>query len=244
LAEVAIQACRGLEAVREFSLNWRPSGDVGLRGRLGNDLASPMMDAQRNAWVWMAAAFCASFGLATGIVAFFGMVGGVYIALAATARLAFLLFWPAYVAGALTSLFGNVFSPLREHARDFGLAFAAAVLVHLGLVVCLCVIGHAPSVGTFLIFGVAAGFTYLLALLSVQRVRQALPQKLWLPIRAVAMNYIALTFLIHFHRPHLTDLSSAVQYSPFAALAIVGPMLRLAAWAKSHRHTPDSHAHG
>ena len=141
-----------------------------------------MMDARRNAWVWMAAAFCASFGLATGIVAFFGM-GGVYIALAAIARLAFLIFWPAYVGGALTSLFGNVFSPLREHARDLGLAFAVALLVHLGLVVCLCVIGHAPSVGTFLIFGVGAGFTYLLAFLSVQRVRQALPQKIWSPIR-------------------------------------------------------------
>jgi len=180
----------------------------------------------------MAAAFCASFGLATVIVAFFGMGGGVYIALAATARLAFLLFWPAYVGGALTSLFGNVFSPLREHARDLGLAFAAALLVHLGLVVCLCVIGRAPSVGTFLIFGLGAAFTYLLALLSFQRVRQALPQKFWPPIRVVAINYIAVTFLIHFHRLHLTDLSSAVQYSPFAALAIVGPMLKLAAWAK------------
>ncbi len=201
------------------------------------------MDARRNAWVWMAAAFCASFGLATGIVTFFGTGGGVYIALAATARLAFLLFWPAYVGGALTSLFGNAFSPLREHARDLGLAFAAALLVHLGLVVCLCVIGHAPGMGTFLIFGVGAGFTYILALLSVQRVRRALPQKLWPPIRAVAMNYIAFTFLIHFHRPHLTDLSSAVQYAPFAALAIVAPMLKLAAWAQRHRHTPHSHAH-
>ena len=78
----------------------------------------------------------------------------------------------------MTSLFWNVFSPLREHARDLGLAFAPALLVHLGLVVCLCVIGHAPSVGTFLIFGLRAAFTYLLALLSFQRMRQRLPQKL------------------------------------------------------------------
>ena len=47
------------------------------------------------------------------------------------------------------------------------------------------------------------------------------------------MNYIAFAFLIHFRRHRLNDLSSAVQYSPFAALAIVGPMFKLAAWAQS-----------
>ena len=69
-----------------------------------------------------------------------------------------------------------------------GLAFAAALSVHLGIVASLCVIGHAPDLHTFVIFGVAAGFTYLLALLSIRQVRQALPQKLWLLIRTVATN--------------------------------------------------------
>jgi hypothetical protein len=99
----------------------------------------------------MAAAFCASLGLAVGIVAVLGIERGVYVALAATARLAFLIFWPAYAGGALASLFGSVFLRLREHARDLGLAFAAALSVHLGLVACLCVIGHAPGVWTFVI---------------------------------------------------------------------------------------------
>src|SRR5271166_5751498 len=61
---------------------------------------------------------------------------GVPVALAATARLAFLIFWPGYVASALTSLFGSAFSSLREHARELGLAFAAALILHLGLVAC------------------------------------------------------------------------------------------------------------
>ena len=195
-------------------------------------MASAMTDVRRNAWIWMAAAFCASFGLAASIVAFFGIRKGVDVALFATARLAFLIFWPAYVGGALTSLFGSVFSPIREHARELGLAFAGALLVHLGLVVCRCVIGPAPDVRTFAIFGVAAGFTYLLALLSVRRLRRVLPQKLWLPIRIVAMNYIAFAFLYDFAIFPLDDLRAVVKYLPFAALATVGPMLKLAGWAR------------
>ena len=184
----------------------------------------------------MAAAFCVSLGLAASIVAVFGMQRGVRAALPATARLAFLLFWLAYAGAPLTSLFGGVFSPLREHARDLGLAFAGALLVHLALVACLCVIGSAPGLQTFVVFGVAAGFTYLLALLSIRRVRQALPQKLWPPIRMVAMNYIAMAFLLDFAKLPSYDFYDALKYLPFAALAIGGPILKIAAWAQ--RHTP------
>ena len=50
------------------------------------------MDVRRSVSIWMAAAFCASLGLALSIVAIFGTERGVYVALAATARLAFLIF--------------------------------------------------------------------------------------------------------------------------------------------------------
>ena len=205
-------------------------------------MTNPMMDIRRNAWSWMAVSFCASLTLGAGIVAIFGIERGVPVALASTARLAFLMFWPAYAGGALTSLFGNVFSPLRDHARDLGLAFAGALFVHLGLVVYLCAIGDAPGKKTFVIFGVAAGFTYLLALLSVRRVRQALPQKLWPPIRFVAMNYIAFAFLDDFIKFQF-DWRSVVRYLPFAALAVAGPALRLAAWLHDQRNTPQSRPH-
>jgi hypothetical protein len=135
---------------------WRLLGvDARLR-RPGPSFGPPATLNVRRNWFWTAAAFCASFGLAASFVAVFGIPKGVYIALPATARLAFLIFWPAYAGGALVSLFGRVFSPLREHARDLGLAFAAALLVHLGLVACLCVIGPTPGVESFVIFGVAA----------------------------------------------------------------------------------------
>jgi hypothetical protein len=156
------------------------------------------------------------------------------VALMMSARVAFLFFWPAYVGGALTSLFGGVFAPLKEHTRDFGLAFAAAISVHLNFVAYLCLVGHAPSTKTFIIFGTAAAFTYLLALLSISRVRQALPPTFWPPIRFVAMNYIALAFLLDFKRLPLNDLRESLEYLPFAALAIIGPALRFAAWVQYH----------
>jgi hypothetical protein len=137
-----------------------------------------MIALRSNPWVWMAMAFCVSLGLAIGVLAFFGdEQRGVSIALQATARLAFLFFWPAYVGGALNSLFGDLFMSIRRHARELGLAFAAALLVHLGLVVRLCALGSPPSPETFGIFGLAAGFTYLLAVLSVDCLRQGLPGK-------------------------------------------------------------------
>ena len=177
----------------------------------------------------MAAAFGISLGLGLASLAM-SRHRDIAIALATTARVAFLFFWPAYVGGALTSLFGRVFAPLKEHARDLGLAFAAAISVHLSFVAYLCLVGHAPSTKTFIIFGIAAAFTYLLALLSISRVRQALPKPFWPPIRFVAMNYIALAFLLDFKRFPMNDLRGSLAYLPFAALAIIGPMLRFAAW--------------
>jgi hypothetical protein len=205
------------------------------------------MKIQQNPWLWMAAAFCVALGLAIGVVAEFGANSeGFRAALRATARLNLLLFWPAYVGGALTTLFGSVFAPLRDNSRNFGLAFAAALSVHLGLVGCLCATGNVPDAKTFIVFGSAAAFVYLLAFFSVPRVRRALPARFWPLIRALAMNYIALAFIKDFARPGIGGFldillygngSSQVilMYVPFAALAVFGPMLRLAAWIRKPR---------
>jgi hypothetical protein len=85
-----------------------------------------------------------------------------------------LIFLPAYAGGAIAALFGNAFASLRDNGRNFGLAFAAALTVHLGLVVCLCATGEVPDAKIFVVFGAAAILTYVLALLSLPRVRQAL----------------------------------------------------------------------
>ncbi len=197
----------------------------------------------------MVAAFCAALGLAVGVVGVFGAQShGFRVALDATARLNFFLFWPAYAGGALTALFGNVFAPLRDNGRNFGLAFAAALPVHLGLVACLCAIGETPDAKTFIVFGMAAIFVYLLALLSIPRVRWVLPDRFWPSIRALAMNYIAFAFLKDFTRHGIGSFRDIILYGTggfqdiimyvlFTALAIVGPMLRLAAWIqKLRRH--------
>jgi hypothetical protein len=196
-------------------------------------MANAVRDCRHNTWIWLAVGFGASLGAGLASLAV-PRHGNITLALAMSARVAFLFFWPAYVGGALTSLFGSVFAPLKEHSRDFGLAFAAAISVHLSFVACLCLAGHAPSTKTFIIFGTAAAFTYLLALLSIGRVRQALPPTFWPPIRFVAMNYIALAFLLDFKRFPMNDLRESLAYLPFATLAIIGPLLRFVAWVHDH----------
>ena len=205
------------------------------------------MKVRQNPQLWMAAAFCAALGLAVGVVAVFGVNSkGFIAALQATARLNLLLFWPAYVGGALTALFGSVFAPVKDNSRNLGLAFAAALSVHLGLVGCLSAIGKAPDVKTFIVFGAGAAFVYLLALLSLPRVRRALPDRFWPPIRALAMNYVALLFMKDLAKHGIGDVwdillygtadyRDVLVYVPFAALAILGPMLRLAAWIRKLR---------
>lgn len=182
---------------------------------------------------WMAAAFCAASGLAATTLAAFGTgERGVQVALFATARLMFLLFWPAYAGGALASLFGARFQPLRRHGREFGLAFASALLVHLGLVAWLCLIGATPAFGTFVFFGIGVGWSCLIALFSIGRLQRALGPWGWWLLRVAGMNYLAYAFAVDFlAHPTQAGIRHAVAYLPFAALAIAGPALRLAAAA-------------
>src|SRR6516162_5012097 len=137
------------------------------------------MDRSMRSWsspaVWMGLAFCAALILTTNILTVFGAgERGTLLGLQATARFSFLLFWPAYAGSALCALFGQTFLPLKRRGREFGLAFAAAHLPHVGLVAWLSFIGAAPPRGTFVFFGIAVVFTYLLALFSLASARLAL----------------------------------------------------------------------
>ena len=189
--------------------------------------------------VWIGSAFCAALGLAILVTAALGPgEHGTDVALQATARLSFLLFWPAYTAGALTALFGPAFEPLKRRAREFGLAFASAHLVHLALVAWLTHIGAAPPLGTFVIFGVAVFWTYLLALFSITRLQQTLGFWGWWCLRVIGLNYIAYAFALDFLRyPQFGSFKYLVGYLPFAVLSVFGPLVRLAAFmqrAASH----------
>jgi hypothetical protein len=182
----------------------------------------------------MGSAFCAALGLAALVLVILGPgVRGTIVALKLTARLSFLLFWSAYTAGAMAALFGPAFEPLKRHAREFGLAFASAHLVHLALVAWLTYIGAAPARGVFVFFGVAALWIYLLALFSISRLQQALGSKGWWFLRVVGLNYIAYAFAKDFlGDQQIGNIKYMVGYLPFAVLSVVGPLLCLAAFVQ------------
>lgn len=182
--------------------------------------------------IWMGSALSAAVAVSAATLVVAGAAKpGTVDALLVTARLSFLLFWPAYVGSALPAVFGTAFQPLARHARDFGLAFAAAQLVHLGLVGWLCQIGATPSVKTFVFFGTAAIFTYLLMALSLNGLRHLMSAKQWGVLRLVGMNFIALAFAVDFLRsPIQAGTVRELAYLPFAALAVLGPILRISAW--------------
>jgi hypothetical protein len=188
----------------------------------------------RSTALWMAGAFCAAMALAAAVLAAFGAgERGTHVALQATARLSFVLFWPAYSAAALAALFGPSFQPLQRRVREFGLAFAAAHLVHLGLVAWLSYIGNAPPLGSFIFFGIAALCTYLLALFSVARLQRALGASGWWLLRIVGLNYIAFAFAVDFVRlPASASAKYLMGYLPFVLLSVAGPALRLAAFGQ------------
>lgn len=83
----------------------------------------------------------------------------------------------------MTTLFGAAFPPLKQRGREFGLAFAAALLVHLALVSWLCWIGAAPRIEIFILFGTAAAFALLLALFSLGNLHALLGPKGWQLLR-------------------------------------------------------------
>jgi hypothetical protein len=185
----------------------------------------------------MGLAFGAELLLAATVFGADGITeAGIVLALRLTARVAFPLFWLAYAGGALATLFGPRFEPLRQQVRVLGLAFAAAMTVHLALVATLCVIGAAPAASVFVIFGAAAACMYTLALFSIARLRQALGPRGWRVLSFVAMNYVGLAFLDDFSNDFFAGgVKRALFYWPFLALTLAGPALRFAAFLSARR---------
>jgi hypothetical protein len=193
----------------------------------------------RPAKSWIGLAFAANLVLAAIILAARGAdAHGTNAALFVTGRGAFLWFWPAYAGAALTTLFGARFLPLKQHGREFGLAFAAALLVHLALVAWRCWIGAVPPVDIFIRFGIAAAFTYLLALFSFGNLIAMLGPKAWQLLRTIGMNYILYAFLSDFaQNPFQGGIRHLIEYLPFAVMATVALLLQLAAWGVRLRST-------
>src|SRR5271167_4114745 len=112
----------------------------------------------------MGASFVAALAIVLMIYLGAGHGEKLGLALRATARWSFLWFWLASVGSALATLFGSSFRALARRGRDFGLAFASAHLIHMGLVALLLHEMATPFARAPLIFfSVAAFWIYLLA---------------------------------------------------------------------------------
>jgi hypothetical protein len=187
---------------------------------------------------WTGSAFAANAVIAALVLAVYGAGKlGTDHALQITARFSFLLFWLAYASGGLALLIGPAAEFLRRHGRYFGLAFAAAHLVHLGLVVWLCWIGDTPGRGLFVFFVPPAVVLYVLALFSIPTLQQRLGRTLWTVLRTVGMTYIAYVFAVDFLSQPFGGgtTNSVLMYTPFAILSVAGPVLCALSFAPSLR---------
>jgi hypothetical protein len=188
--------------------------------------------------VWIVGAVGGALVLAGAVLADYGTgPDGIGQAVRYTARWAFLFFWLSYVGGAMAILFGPAFAGLARSARNLGLAFAAALQVHIGLVIWLgVVIGQIPLQGELLwFFLVALSFTYLLALVSFGIGMRYLG-RLWRPLLFLATTYILIAFGRDFVLGALDQnvryWRYAAEYVPFALLSLIAIPLRLAAFLR------------
>jgi hypothetical protein len=184
----------------------------------------------------MSAAFLVALALTAIILAIFGAgERGTAIALRATARWSFVLFWAAYAGGATAYLWPRL-GGLARHGRELGLAYASAQLVHVGLVFWIIHVATEPS-GAMVFFWIGIFCTYLLALFSLPRLRSALDPRLWRILRVIALEYIAIVFTADFISLHAHALGT-LSYLPFALVLVGGAGLRLAAfWDRTLRES-------
>jgi hypothetical protein len=182
---------------------------------------------------WMAAGFLGAAALAVIVRISFGAQSG-GLPLRVTARWSFLLFWLAYTGSAMATLWGPRFNAVARRGREFGLAYASAQLVHVGLI-----LRWGAGAG-MIFFWVGIVFTYLLALLSLPRLRDVLGPSLWRMVLTIALNYIMLCFAADFVQGPLEKGGVAnfpLSYMPFALMLVAGVSLRVAAfWRRQWRH--------
>jgi len=127
---------------------------------------------------------------------------------------------------------------LARRGREFGLAYAAAQSIHLGLVILFWITFHLPLTGKGLtFFSIGILWTYLLAFFSFENLAESLGPRAWRTLRIAAMNYILFAFAIDFvpkvipSGPRSMNFEYLIAYVPFAAMSVAAPLLVLAAAA-------------
>ena len=182
--------------------------------------------------LWMVTAFAAALVVALGVLMVKGTgESGIGAGLRLTARVAYLFFWPAYIGNAAATLFGAPFTPVARCTRELSLAFASAILVHVGLVIWLALISPpqplAEAVMPFFAIGVV--WVYLLAGTSTDFVRTTFEAHFLRALRTIGVEYIALTFFTDFVILAKDPFKYPALYIPFWVLLGLGPLLRLGA---------------
>jgi hypothetical protein len=187
------------------------------------------------ALVWMIGALGGALILAGAVLAGDGTgLDGIGQAVRYTARWSFVFFWLSYAGGALALLFPSAFAGLARWARPLGLAFAAALQVHIGLVAWMGIlIGQIPLQGGLLAFFLSALVcAYVLTLLSFGIGTRSLG-RLWRPLLLLATTFILIAFgrdfVLGALDPNIRHWRYAAEYVPFALLSLIAIPLRLAA---------------
>jgi hypothetical protein len=192
---------------------------------------------------WMGVAFGAGLVIVVAAYAVGVPTQRLGIALRATARWSFLWFCLATYGGALATLFGSSFQALARRGRDFGLAFAAAHLVHVALVVWLLYVSPDPfNRLRLVIFSVGVFCTYVLAVFSLSSTLSArLGPRRWKNVRSIGVEYIAFAFAFEFGDRILDgNRANALHYFPLFAAAVGGPLLRISASIKRRSHAENT----
>jgi hypothetical protein len=141
----------------------------------------------------------------------------------------------------MARLFGPRFAGLARRGRDFGLSFAAAQVIHVGLVIWLFYLAPGSN-GGMVFFWVGILCTYLLALISLPRIRDSVGPRLWPTLRTAATEYIALAFAADFILgPLQTNKlgTHPLTYLPFALLLLGGGGLRVTAYVRQQLHANE-----
>ena len=200
--------------------------------KLSGSPKRPVGARSSHALSWVTMAFLLSLILAALVLASAGTgEHGTALALRVTARWCFLLFLPAYAGSALARFCGRRLAVLTRRARTFGLAFAAALSVHLGLVLWLMAVSADQRTPMLLFWG-GVVCTFALTLLSLQRLRDWLRPRTWRILSEGAMQYIALVFAVDFLVEPLQANGPGkypLTYLPFVIMLLSGALLRLAA---------------
>jgi DMSO/TMAO reductase YedYZ heme-binding membrane subunit len=181
-----------------------------------------------------AAAAVAAFGaIAIGIALGTSFEDRCLLAARYTARLAFLLFLPVYVASSWNQLAPSDASRFAlKRRRSLGLAFATAHTIHLGaLTTFQTITGEVPAPVTLIVGGGA--FVAMFAMVATSNdAAVRLLGKRWRTLHRIGVHWLWFVFAFSYSG-RVAD--GQLMFVPFAGAAFAALGLRIAAWRRRAR---------